>query len=82
MSAFCIPVFTQFTALKGFGAPINKCGSVIFLLMAEKAPKPWAKISLILVPAQHRPWRPDTWKMTPIHERKIHCGTTSLTAEA
>lgn len=24
MSALCIPVFTQFTALKGFSAPINK----------------------------------------------------------
>ena len=40
---------------------------MIFLLVAEKAPKPWAKISLILVPAQHRPWRPDKRKMTLIH---------------
>lgn len=84
MSAFCIPVFTQFTALKGFSAPINKAnvGQWFSCSWQRKPLSPglksvwsWCRLSTDLGGLINGKWLSST-------ERKVQCVTMSLTAEA
>lgn len=84
MSALFIPVLTQFTAVKGSNAPINKAnvGQWFSCAWQKKPLRPelksvWSQRGLSTDTGGLINW---TWLGST--ERKIQCGTRTLTAEA